>query len=70
MVDVCIFYGRLVYLMGIWYFCGLLGSFMVIRYIIYRLGILYQEKSGNPAWVQLHLQRKHSRLWPQKVTSA
>jgi hypothetical protein len=32
-----IFYGRLVY-------------FVVIWYIFRRLGILHQEKSGNPGW--------------------
>jgi hypothetical protein len=30
-------------------FCGNLEYFMVIRYIFSRFGMLYQEKSGNPA---------------------
>jgi hypothetical protein len=36
-----IFHGHLVYFMAIWYICWLVGIFFL-------LGILYQEKSGNP----------------------
>jgi hypothetical protein len=35
-------------------FCGHLVYFMVIWYIFPRLGILYQEKSGNPAPVAMN----------------
>jgi hypothetical protein len=37
-----IFYGHLVYFMVIWYILWALGIF-------FRFGMLYQEKSGNPA---------------------
>jgi hypothetical protein len=44
------------YFMAIWsvvrtidIFCGHLVYFTVIWYTYYRLGMLYQDKSGNPA---------------------
>jgi hypothetical protein len=48
MEDVGIFYGHLVYLMAIWYFCGNVGAFY--GYLVYftRCGMFYQDKSGNP----------------------
>jgi hypothetical protein len=49
MEDVGIFYGGLVYPTAIWYFCGHLAYFMLIRCIYSRFAMLYQEKSGNLA---------------------
>jgi hypothetical protein len=51
MKDVGIFYGHLVYIRAIWY------SFVAISYnlwsfgIFFRFGMVYREKSGNPAQV-------------------
>jgi hypothetical protein len=42
------FCGQLVYVVAIRYFYG----YMYLWYIFYRFGILYQEKSGNPASVR------------------
>jgi hypothetical protein len=56
MENLGIFYDHLVYFTVIanilWtfgIFCGHLEYFMVIWYISPRFGILYKEKSGNPA---------------------
>jgi hypothetical protein len=40
-----LFYGHLVYFEGIWYILWLFGIFSPV------FGMLYQEKSGNPAVV-------------------
>jgi hypothetical protein len=48
MEDVCIFYGRMVYLTAVWNYCSHLVYLMVIGFFS-RFGILYPEKSGNPA---------------------
>jgi hypothetical protein len=45
-----IFYGRLEYLTVIWYILWPFGNVVVIWYIFPLLGILCQEKSGNPEW--------------------
>jgi hypothetical protein len=45
MEDVGIFYGRLLHLTPIWYFCGHVHLVHFSRF-----GMLYQEKSGNPAY--------------------
>jgi hypothetical protein len=57
MENLGIFYGHLVYFMAIWsilllleIFYAHLVHFVVIWYIFPRFGILYQEKSGNPAY--------------------
>jgi hypothetical protein len=42
------FFGRLVYLTTIWYFCGHLVYYLVIWYIFSCFGMLYKEKSGSP----------------------
>jgi hypothetical protein len=47
--DVGLFYGHLVYIKAIRYFYGHLVYFMAIWYIFSRFGMLYQERSGNPA---------------------
>jgi hypothetical protein len=50
MEDVSIFYGHLVYFTV---FCYILWTFgIVLGNLVYFscFGILYQEKSGNPAW--------------------
>jgi hypothetical protein len=63
MEDFGIFYGHLVYFTAIWYifcpfgiFCGnflyfvaIWYIFIVIWYIFSRFGMLFKEKSGNPA---------------------
>jgi hypothetical protein len=41
--------GCCTYFLAIWYIFGEFGNFVVIWYIFPRSGILYQEKSGNPA---------------------
>jgi hypothetical protein len=41
-----IFCGHLVYIFVIWYICGIFYGYLVY---FSRFGILYQEKSGNPA---------------------
>jgi hypothetical protein len=49
MEHVGILHGHLVHFvdfMAIWYILWILWSFW---YILYRFGMLYQEKSGNPA---------------------
>jgi hypothetical protein len=50
MEDVGIFYYYFVYFTAIWYMLWPFGIFY--DYLVYfsSLGILYQEKSGNPAW--------------------
>jgi hypothetical protein len=49
MEDVGLFYGHLVCFTAMWYILWPFGIFY--GYLVYfsRLGILYQEKSGNPA---------------------
>jgi hypothetical protein len=49
MEDDGIFYGHLVNFMVFCYSYGHWIQFVVIWYILSRFGILYQEKSGNPA---------------------
>jgi hypothetical protein len=44
-----IFYVHLEYYAAIWYILWPFGDVLVIWYIFPRFGILYQEKSGNPA---------------------
>jgi hypothetical protein len=52
MEDAGIFFVRLVYFTAIWYISWLFWySCWVIWYISPRLGMLHQEKSGNPALV-------------------
>jgi hypothetical protein len=48
MEDVNIFYGIWSILQPFGLFYGHLVHFIVIWYICSRLGLLYQEKSGNP----------------------
>jgi hypothetical protein len=40
------------YVTAIWYILGSFGKLVVIWYIFPHFGILYQEKSGNPALKQ------------------
>jgi hypothetical protein len=47
MDDVSIFHGHLVYVFGTFY--GLLVHFVEMWCILPHFGMLYQEKSGNPA---------------------
>jgi hypothetical protein len=42
-VNFSLFYGHLVYFVGIWYI-----HCMVVWYIFSRFGMLHQEKSGSP----------------------
>jgi hypothetical protein len=49
MENVGIFYGHLEYITDIWYILKAYGNLVVIWYIIPPFGILYREKSGNPA---------------------
>jgi hypothetical protein len=50
MEDVGIFYGHLVYFTVIWYILRSFGLFLAaIWFIFSRFGMLYLEKSGNPA---------------------
>jgi hypothetical protein len=51
MGDVGLFYGHFVYFTAILYSLWPLGIFY--GYLVYfsRLGMLYQEKSGNPAYL-------------------
>jgi hypothetical protein len=53
MENFYIIYDHLVYLTAIWYICKLYGPLVCIYWghLVYfsRIGILYQEKSGNPA---------------------
>jgi hypothetical protein len=49
MENVVIYSGHLEYFTTIGYILRAFGKFLVIRYIFPRFGILYQEKSGNPA---------------------
>jgi hypothetical protein len=60
MEDAGLIYGRLVCLTTLWYICGRLVYFMLIWYVIFRLGILYQEKSGNPGKVKCRLAKSSS----------
>jgi hypothetical protein len=48
MENVGIFYGHLKYITAIWYILWPFDKLVIIWYISPRLGILYQEKSGNP----------------------
>jgi hypothetical protein len=47
-----IFEGKmLVYKLYVWQFLNIFGqlvNFVVIRYVFFRFGMLYQEKSGKP----------------------
>jgi hypothetical protein len=52
MDNLGIFYDHLVFLRQLEIFFGLLVYFVVIWYIFPGFGILYQEKSGNPATAQ------------------
>jgi hypothetical protein len=52
MADVGIFYGQLVLVKSIWYVLWPFGKFYSYFVYIYRFGMLYPEKSGNPAPVQ------------------
>jgi hypothetical protein len=49
MEDGGLFYVRLVDLTAIWYFWEQFSMFILIWYISFCFGMLYQEKSGNPA---------------------
>jgi hypothetical protein len=49
MENVVIFFDLLVYFMAIGNILWSFGIFVVIWYIFPRFGILYLEKSGNPA---------------------
>jgi hypothetical protein len=49
MEDVGIFYGHLVHFMVIWYILWTFGIFCGNLVYFPRFGILYQEKSVNPA---------------------
>jgi hypothetical protein len=48
-------------------FCGHLEKFLVIWYIFSRFGILYQEKSGNPA---LQSNKTDPKLWLPRIAAA
>jgi hypothetical protein len=48
MENAGIFYGHLEYFTVVWYILWPFGNVVVIWYIFPRLGILCQEKSGNP----------------------
>jgi hypothetical protein len=47
--NVDIFYGHLEYFTDIWYIFCSFGTFLFIWNIFTGFGIMYQEKSGNPA---------------------
>jgi hypothetical protein len=49
MEYVVIFSGPLEYITAIWYILGPFGNIVVSWHIFPRFGILYREKSGNPA---------------------
>jgi hypothetical protein len=81
MENLGIFYDHLVYFtaignilwpLGIYY--GHLVYFMVIWYIFPRFGILYQEKSGNPAarigWVAAQEKKPSNNFLAQKKFSS
>jgi hypothetical protein len=57
-----IFYGRLEHFKVIWYILWPFGNVVVIWYIFPRLGILCQEKSGNPALGALYVLASNSVL--------
>jgi hypothetical protein len=61
MENVALYSGHFEYFMTIGYIYWAFGNFVVIWYIFPRFGILYQEKSGNPA---LH---DKFRLKPEKI---
>jgi hypothetical protein len=46
--NVDIFYGHLEYLRNFWIFYDHWVHFVIIWYIFFGFGIMYQEKSGNP----------------------
>jgi hypothetical protein len=48
--DVGIFYGYLAYFTALWYILWPFGIFYGDLVYFFRLGILYQEKSGNPGY--------------------
>jgi hypothetical protein len=54
MENVGLLYVLLVFVTDIWYILWLFGDFVAILYIFPCLGILCQEKSGNPDrdWVK------------------
>jgi K+-transporting ATPase A subunit len=56
MENVSIFYGHLVNFTAIRY---VLVYFMLIWYIFPRFGMLYQEKSGNPALQSVSREESH-----------
>jgi hypothetical protein len=47
--DVGVFYGQFVYLLAIWYIVLPIGTFFGHLVYFSRFGMLYREKSGNPA---------------------
>jgi hypothetical protein len=51
MKKVGIFFSHLKYITGIWYILMPFGNLLAIWYIFACLGILYKEKSGNPATI-------------------
>jgi hypothetical protein len=61
MEDVGIFLAHLVFLGPLGIFFGHLVHFWVIWYIFTRFGMLYQEKSGNPAVDELCKKMTHAR---------
>jgi putative exporter of polyketide antibiotics len=50
MKDIGKFYGHLVYVTAISYILWPCGIFLVIFVYLARFGVLYQQKSGNPAF--------------------
>jgi hypothetical protein len=52
MANVGVFYCHLEYFTAIWYFSWPFGNLVVNWYIFPRFGILCQEKSGNPGFVE------------------
>jgi hypothetical protein len=54
MEDVGIFYGHLVHLTVFWYILWTFGIYCGNWVYFPRFGILYQEKSGNPAMDAIH----------------
>jgi hypothetical protein len=50
MENIGIFYGHLENIMAVWYSKWPFGNLVVFWYIFPRFGILYDEKSGSPAF--------------------